>query len=112
MSKTNITITKENLDKVLKKIEEITLKGKPIYFDIAYWDFDEVSSCHFTPVVFDQEMKDYWMFMDDYKKLLVILLTHPKVKDLEFDEEEGCVKANFNVPEEYWEEEEWEEDTL
>ena len=111
MSKTNITITKENLDKVLRKIEEITIKGeKPVYFNIVYWDFDEASSCHFTPVV--REEKEYWLFIGDYKKILVILLTHPRVKDLEFDEEEGCVKANFDVPEEYWEKDEWEEDIL
>jgi len=103
-------ITKENLDKVLRKIEEITIKGeKPVYFNIAYWDFDEVSTCHFTPVV--KEKKDYWLFVDDYRKILVILLTHPRIKSLELDEEKECVIAHFDVPKEYyeenWEEEEW-----
>ena len=102
-------ITKENYRDVLGKIISELKKGKIVYFDIACWELDCISSCQFTPVVL--EGKNQYMFIDDYEKILVILLTHPKVKDLEFNEKEGCITADFEVPLEYLEDE-WEEDIL
>jgi len=98
-------ITKENYKEVLGKILKIIAEeGKTVYFNIAYWEFDGVSPCYFTPIA-PLRKGDYCLFPDDYEKLLVMLLTHPKVREIELDEEEGSITAIFDVPEEYY----WEE---
>ena len=101
-------VTKENLSRVVEKIMNKVLGEKRVvYFNIGYWDLNGVSPCFFTPVAL--EGKKYHMFMDDYEKILVLLLTHPRVREIEYDEREGCVSAFFDVPEEYWKEEDLEE---
>ena len=98
-------ITKKNYKKVLGKIlKNIAEKGRTVYFSICYCELDTLSPCYFTPVAPIRE--GYCLFVDDYEKLLVLLLTHPKVKEIEYDEKEGCIMANFETPKEYWEEEE------
>ena len=99
-------ITKKNYKKVLGKIlTEIAEKGRTVYFSIAYWEFDTISPCYFTPIA-PLRKGDYCLFPDDYEKILVILLTHPRIKEVVYNEKEGCIMASFETPEEYWEEEE------
>ena len=104
----NLKVTKKNLGKVVEKImNKVIGERRIVYFNIGYWDLNGVSPCFFTPIVLDG--KKYHMFIDDYEKILVLLLSHPKVREIEYDEKEGCVSAFFDVPEEYWKEEEVEE---
>ena len=103
-------VTKENLKKVIEKIlNKVVTEGNLVYFNIGYWDSSGISPCHFSPVV---PHKARYVFVDDYEKILVMLLTHPNIKDIEYNEKEGCISAFFEVPEEYGEEEEWGEDDL
>jgi len=44
------------------------------------------------------------LFVGDYERLVRLLLSHPKVKDLEYNEKEGMLSAVFEDP--YWAEEE------
>jgi len=102
-----LKVTKKNLDKIVKKIlKKVVEEGRLVYFNIGYWDSGGVSPCHFSPVV---PHKSRIIFVDDYEKILVMLLSHPKVREIEYDEKEGCVSAFFDVPEEYWKEEDVEE---
>ncbi|MBW2636193.1 MAG: hypothetical protein JRC86_01480 [Deltaproteobacteria bacterium] len=98
-----IKVTKENYKEVARKCVELTLKlGRPVYFNIAYWD---------TPIApLEKEDKRQWcVFPIDYEKLLVLLLSHPQVSEIHLDEKEGAIKLVFSVPDEFAEEgwEEW-----
>jgi len=107
-----IKVTRENYREVARKCVELTLKlGRPVYFNIAYWELDTISACYFTPIapVEKGEKKQWYVFPVDYEKLLVMLLSHPQVSEIHLDEKEGAIKLVFNVPEEFAEDgwEEW-----
>jgi hypothetical protein len=76
-------------------------KGRPVYFSIAFTAADEASSLFFTPIA-PVEEGGRWVWVSfppfDYEKLLVLLLTHPRVSEVEYDEEEGVVYAVFDAP--------------
>jgi len=88
-------ITRENLNEVWGEILQRVANGCPPYFTIAYWEFSDVYTLHFTPLV------GKTLFVEDYLKLIVILLTHPKVSDVEWDREKNMITAMFEVPEGY-----------
>ena len=107
-----IRVTRENYREVARKCVELTLKlGRPVYFNIAYWEEDAVSACYFTPIapVEREDGREWCVFPVDYEKLLVVLLSHPQVSEILLDEEEGAVKLVFSVPDGFAEEgwEEW-----
>ena len=57
------------------------------------------SQCTFVP--FGQvSTHETFCAVEDYTKLIVLLLTHPKIKDLEYDEEKNVVTGVLNVPDE------------
>ena len=100
-------ITKENYKEIARRCVELTLKlGRPVYFNIAFWELDTVSACYFTPMApVEKDGHRIWMvFPLDYEKILAMLLSHPKVSKLYFDEQEGAIKVIFEVPEDYMEE--------
>mgnify|MGYP000648564102 CR=1 FL=1 len=106
-----IRVTRENYREVARKCVELTLRlGRPVYFNIAYWEEDTVSACYFTPIapVERKDEREWCVFPVDYEKLLVVLLTHPQISEILLDEKEGAIKLIFNAPEEFIEEE-WEE---
>lgn len=45
------------------------------------------------------EMPQSFVAVDDYAKLMLLLLKHPQIQDLEYDEEKGLVGAVFICPE-------------
>lgn len=100
-------ITKDNFRKIATKCIELSIKlGRPIYFNVAYVEVDTVSACYFTPMApVEKDGQRKWIvFPLDYEKILAMLLSHPKVSKLYFDEKEGAIKVIFEVPEEYVEE--------
>jgi len=107
-----IKVTRENFREVARKCVELTLRlGRPVYFNIAYWEEDTVSACYFTPIapVERENRREWCVFPVDYEKLLVVLLSHPQVSKILLDKEEGAIKLVFSVPDEFAEEgwEEW-----
>jgi len=76
-------------------------KKRPVYFNIAFWAADEVSSLYFAPVA-PMEKDGGWTWVSfppfDYEKLLMLLLTHPRVSEVEYDDKEGAIYAIFNAP--------------
>jgi len=40
-----------------------------------------------------------FLAVEDYTKLLILLLGHPKVRNLEYDEKNHCIMAVFIAPE-------------
>jgi len=113
VAKKRITkVTRENYREVADKCVELTLKlRRPVYFNVAYWESDSISACYFTPIapVDEKGRRKWYVFPVDYEKLLVMLLTHPRISELQLDEKEGAIKLIFNVPEDYVEKgrEEW-----
>jgi hypothetical protein len=74
----SLKITKENLDETFQKIMEHMISRSLPYFNIVYADYDNsFTNCYFSPATQGN------IFVDDYKRILTILMTHPKIKDLE-----------------------------
>ncbi len=93
-------ITWGNYREAARRCLELSLRmGRPVYFSVAYWGVDGVTACYFAPVAPVKE-GEWALFSLDYEKILVMLLTHPRVRDIWLDEEEGAVKLAFEAPEE------------
>jgi len=76
-----IEITKNNLKEVCKRIIVYLLEKKNLpYFNISYMENGSMSWVNFTPV------SQNFLAIDDYEKILRILLVHPNIRDLELYE--------------------------
>lgn len=74
------------------------VKGSLAYFNLIVADLTgDVSNAFFTPTSKISEKKSM-IFVSDYEKVMMLLLSHPKVSDLEYNEEENAVTAVFNNP--------------
>jgi hypothetical protein len=58
----------------------------------------EVSSCSVNPTGKAKQGQSF-LATGDYTKILVLLLTHPRVKNIEYDERRQTVFAWFSAPE-------------
>jgi hypothetical protein len=96
----------EDIKAAGQRIIEKLIAGKLTYFNLSVWENDSSSesACFFTPVTQLQlnrlkpgEPKQMIM-VDDYEKIMKLLLSHPKIKDLNYIEKGNCVCASFDSP--------------
>jgi len=116
----NLKITKKNLREIAERIiakqtEIITKcvkenKCRPLpYYNIAVIDNSGASPLMFSHIVqvFDEKMGVVIdTLFSDYEKMLKLLLSHPHVKELFWNEKKNCIEATFEVPQELSEEDE------
>jgi len=88
---------------VREKILGDLLHGKAAYFGLLVWEGDTATSCFFSPAVTGRGDKGM-VFVGDYERIVRLLLSHPKVKDMEYNRKERMISAVFEDP--YWAEEE------
>ena len=69
------------------------------YFNLLVDHGDGVlSNCMFSPATNITAGQNF-MAVDDHEKVLVLLLKHPAVKDLEYREKDHMISGIFNCPE-------------
>lgn len=91
----------EDVVNVSGKIVGNLVKGSLTYFNIVVVDSSGFSQCFFTPTSEVHEgrgKKHNMIFVGDYDKILMMLLSHPKVHDIEYNAEENMVSAIFDNP--------------
>ena len=71
------------------------------YFNIVVGEVGGFSQCFFTPTTQIHEGKETrykpkMIFVGDYDKLMMLLMSHPNISDLEYDVEENMITACFN----------------
>jgi len=67
------------------------------YFNLTVADEDGFSSCYFTPAA-PLKKGGGTIRVDDYEKIVKLLLSHPKVRHIEYDPEGPCISAIFEDP--------------
>ena len=97
MNKTKIKSI-EDLDKVQNVILNKLVVGNLAYFSLTVIDTTGYSSCFFTPTSEIRKEKKTMIFVNDYEKILMLLLSHPNIKDIEYDGEENAISAIFDNP--------------
>lgn len=86
----------------LKDVKEVAniimgklVKGKVAYFNLLVVDSTGFSQCFFNPITETSKGKNKKMlFVEDYEKLMLILLSHPNFSQVQYDE----VGAIFDNP--------------
>lgn len=70
-----------------------------VYFNIIVLQEDVSSNCYFSPVSEVRKPKEnvvkYAHFVEDVEKIIKLLLSHPKVSDVEYHEKENMISATF-----------------
>lgn len=90
----------------LKDVREVAdiimgkvVKGKVAYFNLVVSDSTGFSQAFFSPVTETSKGKNKKMlFVGDYEKLMMLLLSHPKISQVQYDEEENAISAVFDNP--------------
>jgi len=103
----------EDMKKVSHMILEKVVKGNIAYFSLNVVEENVISSCYFTPVAPIREKEkrqsvaykldkrkggSYFLGASDVEKIIMLLLSNPNCKDLEYDPEENCILGNFFNP--------------
>ena len=117
-----IKVTKENYREIAEKLffNSIKSEGKGVklipnripYIELFIVDpYGGVTSTHISaiiPVFNEKENKtilwDQGVFF--YEEILTLLLSHPKISDINYLEDKNIITAIFEIPEQFWEEEE------
>ena len=76
----------------------VTRKVVPYFNLLVDHNDGTISNCMFSP---STQIKPGQSFMavGDYETVLVLLLTHPDVKDLEYSQKDHMISGIFNCPE-------------
>jgi len=94
--------TIENVKTISHMILGKLLTGNYLcYFNIVVGELGGCSPCFFTPTsqIHEGNEKGKGMiFVGDYEKLMMLLMSHPNISDLEYDVEKNMITACFNNP--------------
>ena len=88
----------EDMKKVSHQILEKVVKGNICYFNLIVCELDMASSAFFTPTAPIRGENKRFLGVDDYEKLIMLLLSNPNCKDLAYNPKENCIIANFFNP--------------
>lgn len=89
----------EDVRSIQDKIIGQLVLGNLTYFSLAIEE-DEFSSCFFIPSTYGTPSRVFLrlIMLEDYEGLLAILLSHPFVSDIEYDEKNNVIHAIFKSP--------------
>jgi len=89
----------EDIAQAEERILGHLVQGKLTYFSLLFGEESDISSCFFTPVTqLQKEGTGSMIMVDDYGKLLKVLLSHPNISRIEYDEKENMISAVFECP--------------
>lgn len=74
------------------------VQGKMTYFNLLVEEEAGSSACFFTPASQLQDTGKHMIMVEDYEKILMVLLSHPDIESLEYDPERNMVTAIFKNP--------------
>jgi hypothetical protein len=94
-----IKTVKDAVEASNKILEDLVAHQKLTAFNLMV-DHGEgtISNCAWTPTSTLADKKNF-LAVEDYVKTIVLLLTHPRIKDIEYDEKNHAVTAVFTAPE-------------
>lgn len=94
-----IKSTKDIVEVSNRVIELLVIHKKLAIFNLLVDHGDgTLSNCTWTPTAKVAENQSF-LAAEDYSKIIVLLATHPRIKDLEYDEKQNAVTAVFHAPE-------------
>lgn len=76
-------------------IEKLVTQKNMVYFSVLVLQDYSASCCFFSPVTASRKDKQKMVFVDDIEKIVRLLLSHPKISDLEYDLKENMITASF-----------------
>ena len=77
-------------------MEKLVGEKSLVYFSILVVQDGVISNCFFSPVSESRRTnKQKMIFVDDIEKMIRLLLSHPKVENLEYDKKENVIHATF-----------------
>jgi len=79
-------------------IGKLVMEKSVVYFSILVCQEYSASNSYFSPVSELRGEKKKMIFVEDIEKLIRLLLSHPQVSDLEYDEKENMISATFQDP--------------
>lgn len=97
--------TAKDVKSVSNKIVGQLVKGNLTYFNIVVAESNIFSNCFFTPTTEIEGKQKRMIFVGDYEKILYMLLSHPKISDIDYNPSRNMVSAVFENPYEESEEE-------
>jgi len=87
-----VKVDVKNLDEITEKVSNQLIEGKVPFFRLVFVEKNGIISfIHFSPI----NPEEMHMNVMDYERLCKLLLTHPKVSDLEFNEKQSLFVAFF-----------------
>ncbi len=93
--------TVKDVREVANEIIGKIVKGKVAYFNLVVSDSTGYSQAFFSPVTetsTEKNKKMLFVLVDDYEKLMMLLLSHPKISQVQYAEEENYITALFDNP--------------
>jgi hypothetical protein len=89
--------TIKDAKKVADNCIELLVSNKSVaYFNLLVSNLTgEISNCYFSPVSPIRAEAKNMIFVQDIEKLLKMLLSHPKISELEYDPQENMISASF-----------------
>ena len=99
--------TAKDVKSISDKIVEQLVKGNLTYFNIVVAEDSSFSNCFFTPTTEIEGKQKRMIFVGDYEKILYMLLSHPKISDIDYNPSKKMVSAVFENPYEESEEEDF-----
>jgi len=95
--KTYAIASVKDFRRVEERILEDLVKGRLTYFNLVVQDDVGFSSCFFSPATKSKKGPGM-IFVGDFGKIVRLLLSHPKVRHIEYDPAEPCISAVFEDP--------------
>lgn len=87
----------EDVYVVSEKIIGNLVNNKLTYFSVLVGEEGTLSPCFFTPTAQVSKGKSL-ICVEDYEKILKLLLSHPHVSNIEYDEKRNMIFALFQSP--------------
>lgn len=81
----------------VKAVSDKAIEKKLTYFSVLFAEESSLSSCFFTPTSKLPNARGM-IFVNDYEKVMKVLLSHPKIRELEYDEKENVISCVFSSP--------------
>jgi len=104
--KEDIRVTLHNFREIVSKISFKPFKSadgqikydlsRHGYFTVAFVDSGGISQTDFSPIVVRESI--YVGNVFDFEKILLILLTHPHISEIYYEEKENRILAIFQLP--------------
>lgn len=85
-------------NKIIERLVTDSQKNLAIFNLLVDHEDGTLSNCAWTPTAKLANGKNL-LVVEDYTKIMILLLTHPRIKELQYDEPQNTISAIFHAPE-------------